>query len=139
MGPLQKVESIIQAVIISRKSRYDCLLPSKCHASPPPAQAWWRQGRGSCGSSNDFGSMRLVTAVGLALGAFLTILLTVASTGYHDWDDTSQPRTRKTRTVHIPESHCETPVAIHLSDMLCVWHCCLGLRTSTAASWAWLS
>lgn len=59
----------------------------------------------------------------LALGAFLTVCLfvclffSVASTGYHDWGDTSQPRTNKTRTVHIPEPHCEMPVTIHLSDM----------------------
>lgn len=59
--------------------------------------------------------MRLVTAGGLALGAFPTVLFSVASTGYHDRDDTSQPQTRKTRVVHIPESHCETPV-VHLSD-----------------------
>lgn len=55
--------------------------------------------------------------MGLALGTFLTVLFffSVASTEYHDWDDISQPRTRKTRIVHILESHCETPVAI-MSD-----------------------
>lgn len=65
-----KVDSITQAIILSRQ--FDCLLPTP------------RLGRSPCRSINTFGSMRLVTEVGLALGVFLTVLSSAASTGHHD-------------------------------------------------------